>query len=150
MEAKVSRKAAKAEAGPSPLVLVVDDYADNREMYALYLRHMGYRVEEAEDGEEALEKAFACTPDLIVMDLSLPSLDGWEATRRLKADARTRQVPVIAVTGHAFEGQSQVAAKAGCDAFVTKPCEPKALESTIRRVLSETGPARERKDKRGS
>jgi CheY-like chemotaxis protein len=132
------------------MVLVVDDYADNREMYALYLRHMGYRVEEAEDGEEAMEKAFARVPDLIVMDLSLPSVDGWEATRRLKADPRTRRVPVIAVTGHAFEGQSKAAAKAGCDAFVTKPCEPKALEATIRRVLGEAAPGRERREKRGS
>jgi two-component system, cell cycle response regulator DivK len=145
----MSRRSAKGEPGASPLVLVVDDFADNREMYALYLRHVGYRVEEAEDGEQALEKAFARTPDLIVMDLSLPSLDGWEATRRLKADARTRRVPVIALTGHAFEGQSKAAAKAGCDAFVTKPCEPKTLETTIRRVLSEATP-RERREKRGS
>jgi CheY-like chemotaxis protein len=146
----MTRRTAKNETGASPLVLVVDDFADNREMYALYLRHVGYRVEEAEDGVQALEKAFARIPDLIVMDLSLPSLDGWEATRRLKADPRTRRVPVIALTGHAFEGQSKAATKAGCDAFVTKPCEPKTLETTIRRVLSEAAPSRERKEKRGS
>jgi CheY-like chemotaxis protein len=128
---------------------VVDDFADNREMYALYLRHTGYQVEEAADGHEALQKAFSARPDLIVMDLSLPSLDGWEATRRLKADPRTRDVPVIALTGHALDGQSEDATAAGCDAFVTKPCEPKRLEVEIRRVLGATKPGRGRREKRG-
>jgi two-component system, cell cycle response regulator DivK len=120
-----------------PLVLLVDDYADNREAYALYLRFKGYRVEEAEDGHEALERAFQTRPDLIVMDLSLPGLDGWEATRTLKQDRRPRDVPVIALTGHALEGQSESARAAGCDAFITKPCEPNVLEAEIRRILDD-------------
>src|SRR5262245_2573450 len=90
-----------------PLILVVDDFQDNREMFAEYLSYSGFRVEEAADGVEALEKAFANVPDLVLMDLSLPEMDGWEATRRLKSDPRTRQVPVVALTGHAQAGQSQ-------------------------------------------
>jgi CheY-like chemotaxis protein len=129
-------RASRPEAtSSSPLVLLVDDYADNREAYALYLRFKGYRVEEAGDGRQALEKAFANPPALIVMDLSLPGLDGWEATRTLKQDERTRGVPVIALTGHALEGQSEMARAAGCDGFITKPCEPSTLEAEIRRVL---------------
>src|SRR5262245_5164584 len=118
-----------------PLVMLVDDYADNREAYALYLRYRGYRVAEAEDGRQALEQAFKNRPDLIVMDLSLPGLDGWQATRTLKGDPRTRDIPVIALTGHALEGQSESARAAGCDAFITKPCEPNVLEAEIRRIL---------------
>jgi two-component system, cell cycle response regulator DivK len=118
-----------------PLVMLVDDYADNREAYALYLRYRGYRVEEAEDGHQALERAFRNRPDLIVMDLSLPGLDGWQATRTLKKDRRTRDIPVIALTGHALEGQSESARAAGCDAFITKPCEPNVLEAAIRKIL---------------
>jgi CheY-like chemotaxis protein len=117
------------------LVLLVDDYADNREAYALYLRHRGYRVEEAEDGHQALDRAFRTRPDLIVMDLSLPGLDGWQATRTLKKDRRTQEIPVIALTGHALEGQSESARAAGCDAFITKPCEPNVLEAAIRKIL---------------
>jgi two-component system cell cycle response regulator DivK len=120
-----------------PLVMLVDDYADNREAYALYLRFKGYRVEEAEDGRQALERAFKNRPDLIVMDLSLPGLDGWQATRTLKQDRRTRDIPVIALTGHALEGQSESARAAGCDAFITKPCEPNVLEAAIRKILDE-------------
>jgi two-component system, cell cycle response regulator DivK len=120
-----------------PLVLLVDDYADNREAYALYLRFKGYRVEEAEDGHQALERAFKSRPDLIVMDLSLPGLDGWQATRTLKQDRRTRDIPIIALTGHALEGESESARAAGCDAFITKPCEPNVLEAAIRKILDE-------------
>jgi two-component system, cell cycle response regulator DivK len=135
-------RARKDEDATKPLVLLVDDYADNREAYALYLRFKGYRVDEAEDGHEALERAFESHPDLIVMDLSLPGLDGWEATRTLKQDRRTRDIPVIALTGHALEGQSESARAAGCDAFITKPCEPNVLEAAIRKVLddSQLGP----------
>ena len=125
------------------LVLLVDDYADNREAYAVYLRHKGYSVEEAEDGHQALEKAFRVTPDLIVMDLSLPVMDGWEATRRLKADERTRRIPVLALTGHALGGHSQRAKDAGCDAYLTKPCLPEDLVAEIRKMIG-AGTARVR------
>ena len=120
---------------PAASVLVVDDFADNRQMYAEYLAFMGYLVAEAENGQEALDKAFDMRPDVIVMDLSLPGMDGWEATRRLKSDARTRHIPVIALTGHALAGHSKGALEAGCDAFVTKPCLPEDLVAHIRRAL---------------
>ncbi len=119
-----------------PLILVVDDYEDAREMYAEYLRFCGFRVAEARNGNEALEQAFALMPDLILMDLSLPGMDGWEATRQLKADERTRSIPVVALTGHALAGASEGAKKAGCDSFVTKPCLPDDLVVEVRRMLS--------------
>jgi len=118
-----------------PLILVVDDYEDAREMYAEFLRFCGFRVAEARNGNEALEQAFALMPDLILMDLSLPGMDGWEATRQLKADDRTRQIPVVALTGHALAGASEGAKKAGCDSFVTKPCLPDDLVVEVRRML---------------
>jgi two-component system, cell cycle response regulator DivK len=118
-----------------PLVLVVDDYQDAREMYAEYLAYSGFRVAEASNGLEALEKAFELRPDVILMDLSLPGMDGWAATRRLKTDERTRQIPVVALTGHALAGASESARQAGCDAFVTKPCLPDELVVQVRRML---------------
>ena len=87
---------------------------------------------------EALQRAIETQPDIILMDLSLPVMDGWEATRRLKADKRTQAIPVVALTGHALAGISEGAKKAGCDAFVTKPCLPEDLVKEIRRVLDES------------
>lgn len=118
------------------LILVVDDYEDAREMYSEYLTYCGFRVAEARNGNEAVEQAFALKPDLILMDLSLPGLDGWEATRILKADNRTRHIPIVALTGHALAGASEGAKKAGCDSFVTKPCLPDDLVVEVRRMLS--------------
>jgi len=131
------KKAARAGDAktPGPLILVVDDFEDNREMYTQFLRFSGYRVAEAVDGVEALDKAAALKPDLIVMDLSLPRMDGWEATRRLKKDPVTSHIPVVALTGHALAGHAEGARAAGCDSFVTKPCIPADLEAEIRRVL---------------
>jgi len=123
-----------------PLVLIVDDFQDNREMYAMFLEHSGYRVAEAANGFEALERAFELLPDVIVMDLSLPGLDGWEATRRLKADGRTKQIPILALTSHALEGFSEGARAAGCDGFVTKPCLPDQLVAEIRALLRDRKP----------
>ena len=119
----------------APLILVVDDYQDAREMYAEYLQFSGFRVAEARNGNEAVERAFALKPDLILMDLSLPGMDGWEATRRLKADEATKKIPIVALTGHALAGASEGARKAGCDSFVTKPCLPDDLVVEVRRML---------------
>jgi CheY-like chemotaxis protein len=124
-----------------PLILVVDDYEDAREMYAEYLRFCGFRVAEARNGNEALEQAFTLKPDLILMDLSLPGMDGWEATRQLKADERTSRIPVVALTGHALAGASEGAKRAGCDSFVTKPCLPDDLVVEVRRMLGLARPA---------
>lgn len=130
--------------GQGALVLLVDDYADNRDIYAQFLLYAGLRVEEAENGHQALEKAFALGPDVIIMDLALPGLDGWEATRRLKGDPRTKHIPVIALTGHALAGHSQGALEAGCDVFLTKPCLPERLLEEIVTLLDrrQPGPAR--------
>jgi CheY-like chemotaxis protein len=123
------------------LVLVVEDYQDAREMYAAYLQFSGYEVAEATNGIEAIEKTLELMPDIILMDLALPKMDGWEATRRLKSDERTRHIPIVALTGHALPGHSDGARQAGCDSFVTKPCLPDALVAEIQRMLAAHGQA---------
>ena len=125
----------KPQQSVRPRVLLVDDYPDAREMYSEYLAFSGFDVVEAGNGIEALQRAVDMTPDIILMDLSLPVMDGWEATRRLKADQRTASIPVVALTGHALAGISDGALKAGCDAFVTKPCLPEDLVKEIRKIL---------------
>ncbi len=117
-------------------MLVVEDYQDAREMYAAYLTFSGYRVAEATNGFEAIEKTIELMPDIILMDLALPRMDGWEATRRLKLDERTKDIPIVALTGHALAGHAEGARQAGCDAFVTKPCLPDALVAEIERMLA--------------
>lgn len=119
-----------------PLVLVVEDYQDAREMYATYLQFSGYRVAEATDGLEAIEKTHQLMPDIILMDLALPKMDGWEATRRLKLDDRTRHIPIVALTGHALAGHAEGARQAGCDSFLPKPCLPDVLLMEIQRMLA--------------
>jgi CheY-like chemotaxis protein len=119
-----------------PLILVVDDYQDAREMYAEYLQYSGFRVAEARNGNEAVAQARSLRPDLILMDLSLPGMDGWEATRVLKADEATKRIPIVALTGHALAGASEGARKAGCDSFVTKPCLPDDLVVEVKRMLN--------------
>ncbi|MFZ5468828.1 MAG: response regulator [Myxococcota bacterium] len=118
-----------------PLVLVVDDFSDAREMFSEYLGAVGFRTAEARDGQEAVAQAHALGPDVILMDLSLPGMDGWEATRNLKADPKTRDIPVVALTGHSPEEFSAGARAAGCDGFVTKPCVPDELVAELRRHL---------------
>ena len=123
-------------ASAEPLVLVVDDYQDAREMYAEYLKASGFRVAEARTGLEAVAKARELRPDCILMDLSLPGIDGWEATRQLKADHSTTQIPVVAITGHASELASRDARAAGCVSFVLKPALPDAVVAEVRRALA--------------
>lgn len=133
------------DASDEPLVLVVDDFVDAREMYAQYFEFSGFRVAEAANGAEAVEKAIELSPQIILMDLSMPGMDGWEATRRLKADSRTRNIPIIALTGHALIGFQQSAKEAGCDAFVTKPCLPDAILAEVWRLIE---PPNARRDRR--
>jgi len=120
----------------APLVLVVDDVAHGREIFAEYLEFRGFRVATAADGLEALDKAFELLPDIILMDLSLPQLDGWEATKRLKGDDRTRTIPIIALTAHALASAHDKAMAAACASVVTKPCIPRDLEAEVRRQLA--------------
>lgn len=105
-------------------------------MYAAYLTFSGFRVAEATNGLEAIDKTVDLMPDIILMDLALPKMDGWEATRRLKLDERTKHIPIVALTGHALTGHAETARQAGCDSFVTKPCLPDALVAEIQRMLA--------------
>ena len=117
-------------------MLVVEDHEELRRLYVEQLAISGFDVIEAANGEEAISHTSARTPDVVLMDLSLPVLDGWEATRRLKADARTAHIPVVALTAHDGSGELQRATSAGCDWFVPKPCPPDALITEVRRVLA--------------
>lgn len=132
--------AAKKNAGAGPLVLVVDDFEDNRAMYVEYLQFQGFSVEEAVNGEEAVSRTESLLPAVVVMDLSLPVMDGWEATRRIKANPRTKHIRVIALTGHAEPAHAKKALDAGCDDFVAKPCLPEHLLSKVREHLPATKP----------
>ena len=118
-----------------PLVLVVEDYQDAREMYAAFLEASGYRTAEARTGIEAVAKARELKPDCVLMDLSLPGIDGWEATRQLKAGPTTSHIPLIAITGHASELSSRNAQAAGCSAFVLKPALPDAVVAEVRKAM---------------
>jgi len=120
-----------------PLVLLVEDDREGRLMYTEWLQQAGFRVEQAHNGLQALERAFDLLPAAIVTDLNIPGIDGYELTRRLKADERTTQIPIVAVTGYApFTQDPSRADRAGCDAIIPKPCLPDDLESTIRSLLA--------------
>ena len=121
-----------------PLVLLVEDQSDLRHLYAYQLTISGYDVIEAANGAEAIDRTTSHVPDVVLMDLSLPVVDGWEATRRLKGDERTAHIPVVALTAHDGSGELQRATRAGCDWFVPKPCPPDALIAEVRRVLART------------
>lgn len=136
--------------GPAPLVLVVDDFEDNRAMYVEYLSFQGFRVAEAVNGEEAVARAKELRPAVVVMDLSLPVMDGWEATRRLKADAKTRHIRVIALTGHAEPAHAKRALDAGCDDFVAKPCLPEHLFAKVREHVGADDARPAKKTRKGS
>jgi two-component system cell cycle response regulator DivK len=118
-----------------PVVLVVDDHPDNLHMYALALTAEGFDVHEARNGHQALEAAAAVKPDIIVMDVGLPVMDGWAATQKLKADPATKHIPVIILTGHAMLGEGRQARTVGAEAYLTKPCLPDDLIYEIRRLL---------------
>ena len=126
--------ASRARVRP-PVVLVVDDFVDNREMYGEYLEHIGFRILEAADGQTAIDIARQERPAAIVMDLSLPVLDGWEATRILRADPRTRDIPIVVLTGHAVRSQKQRARDCGATLVLTKPCPPKDLLDVLDAVI---------------
>lgn len=120
---------------PRPLVLIAEDFEDARELYRDYLQFSGFAVETATNGREAIQRALAMQPDVILMDASMPELDGWQATRELKANPATKHIPVLALTAHAFEDAKREAKAAGCDGFVTKPCLPDDLVAKVRSVL---------------
>ncbi len=119
----------------SKRVLVIEDQEDNRRIVRDLLTSAGYDMIEAATGEEGLTLAEANPPDLILMDIQLPGMDGYETTRRLKANPALRRIPIIAVTSYALSGDDAKALEAGCDAYVTKPFSPRALLAKIREYL---------------
>ncbi|MDB4970752.1 MAG: response regulator receiver [Myxococcales bacterium] len=116
-------------------VLLVEDNPHNRKIFSGMLTHSGFEVIEAEDGQQALDAVAKALPDVILMDLSIPGVDGWEVTRRLKADARTQPVPIIALTAHAMRGDEERARAAGCDHYLAKPISPKKVVEEVRKIL---------------
>lgn len=118
-------------------ILLVEDNELNRDMLARRLTRSGFEVLEAADGQEGVQAAVEAQPDLVLMDMSLPLLDGWAATRMLKADPRTQAIPVIALTAHAMMGDREKALAAGCDEFATKPVDLSSLLQTMRGFLAE-------------
>ncbi len=112
-------------------ILVVDDNQDNRELVIKVLKNSGYETVEAADGEEALVKAGEEKPDLILMDISLPRMDGYEVTRRLKSTEEFRDIPVVALTAHAMRGDMEKALSAGCQGYIPKPISVRELPGQI-------------------
>src|SRR5271168_2117565 len=126
-----------------PRILLVEDNEMNRDMLSRRLERKGFEVVLAVDGQSGVEMAQTHAPDLVLMDMSLPLLDGWEATRRLKADSATRHVPVIALTAHAMSSDRDKAIEAGCDDYDTKPIELPRLLGKMEELLKKRAAASE-------
>lgn len=125
-------------------ILLVEDDPAGRLMYSEWLMLAGFEVSQAHNGLQALERAFDCLPDIVVTDLDIPGIDGFELTRRLKQDPRTRNVPVLAVTGYAaFAADPERAQRAGCDAVLPKPCTADELESAVRSLILDSSRLRQ-------
>jgi two-component system cell cycle response regulator DivK len=116
-------------------ILIVDDNQDSRELVVKVLKNKGYKTIEAVDGEEALERAAAEGPDLILMDRSIPKIDGYEVTRRLKSQEEFKGIPIVALTAHAMKGDREKALEAGCDGYISKPINVRELPELIRSYL---------------
>jgi two-component system cell cycle response regulator DivK len=116
-------------------ILLVEDNHDNRAIYRTILEHFGYDVIEAHDGEEGVDAARRQHPDVILMDISIPRLDGWEATRILKADPDTSAIPIVALTAHALATDQAKAKEVGCDGYLAKPVEPRRVVAEVERLL---------------
>jgi len=117
-------------------ILVAEDDPDSRRIVVKVLTREGYGVLDASGGEAAVAIAQAEHPDLVIMDLAMPGMDGWEATRRLKADPRTADIPIIALTAFALRGDEERARAAGCDGYLAKPCLPRTIRETVRDMLA--------------
>ncbi len=116
-------------------ILIVDDNVDSRELVVKILKHSGYQTVEAVDGEDALEKAVKERPDLIFMDRSLPKIDGYEVTRRLKNQKAFKDTPIVALTAHAMRGDREKALEAGCEGYISKPINVRALPEQVKAYL---------------
>jgi CheY-like chemotaxis protein len=122
-------------------ILLVEDNEDNRVVYSTILEFAGHRVIEAPDGVAGVALARSEHPDLILMDVSIPLLDGWEATRILKGDPDTRDIPIIALTAHALEEDREKAREVGCDGYIAKPAEPRVVLARVEQQLAKSGGA---------
>jgi len=116
-------------------LLLVEDNEDNRIIYSTVLRHVGYEVVEALDGLQAISLARSVHPDLILMDISIPGVDGWEATRVLRADPQTREIPIVALTAHALADDRERAQAVGFTSYLAKPVEPRAVVAEVQRWI---------------
>jgi two-component system, cell cycle response regulator DivK len=121
----------------SKRILVVEDQPDNRKIIRDVFARTGYEIIETENGEEALAAIAKVRPDLILMDIQLPIMDGYTATRRIKADPALRSIPIIAVTSYALSGEEKKAREAGCDDYIPKPYSPRELLAKVRQYLSD-------------
>ena len=119
----------------SKTVLLVEDNEDNRTVYRTILEHFGYGVIEARNGEDGVRMAREEHPDLILMDISIPVIDGWEATRMLKGDEETSGIPIIALTAHALATDRAKASEVGCDGYLAKPCEPRRVVAEVEKFI---------------
>ena len=124
-----------------PRILIVDDHEDNVEILRTRLEASGYRTVSAANGEEALRVVSQSPPDLILMDISIPIIDCWEATQVLKRDPETKGIPIIALTAHALASDREKAMEVGCDSYLAKPCEPKTVVSEVQKFIG-TGDGR--------
>lgn len=124
-------------ASTAQTLLLVEDNEDNRIIYCTVLRHLGYIVLEAQDGVQAVELARSAQPDLILMDISIPRMDGWEATRVLRSDPRTSTIPIIALTAHALADDRARASQVGFTSYLAKPIEPRVVVAEIRRWIGD-------------
>lgn len=120
---------------PGKKILIVDDNKDSRDLTVKVLKRFGYQIIEAVDGEEALTRAFQDKPDLILMDRSLPKIDGLEVTRRLKSDAATKHIIILALTAHAMRGDKEKALAAGCQGYIVKPIDVRKLPDEVKAHL---------------
>jgi two-component system cell cycle response regulator DivK len=141
---KFAPKQTPQDRAATPLILIVEDNDDTRQLWIDYLAFRGFRVVGVPNGVAAVDEALDILPDIIVMDLALPQLDGWEATRRIKRHPRTAHIPIVACTADAFPASAERALVAGCDGYVVKPCLPDDLVAVLRNMLGES-PGRQRR-----
>ena len=126
-------------------ILVVEDQEDNRRILRDLLANAGYQMVEAEDGEQALVQAAKCDPDLILMDIQLPLMDGYEATRRLKADPMHKNVRIVALTAYAMKGDEEKALAAGCDGYLSKPIDTRTFPRMVASFLGDPADPEEKR-----
>jgi len=130
-------------------ILLVEDHEDNRNVYGTILRIFGYLVVEAQNGQEGVDLAREVVPDLILMDVAIPLIDGWQATRILKADPVTMGIPILALTALAGPEDRQLAYEVGCDGFLAKPVEPRRVVAEVEKVIGSAGAGMEMKERAG-